>query len=110
MKQTTTVQVYQDSFEKSLNKVDLIDEYVISLFIGGLKEDIAYAVRMYKPTSLSDVFCLSKLQEASNSMTKGRHTSWTASSKNNVTPNVNKEGGNVSRNANLKRPFKRLTQ
>ncbi|GJW80097.1 putative nucleotidyltransferase, ribonuclease H [Tanacetum coccineum] len=94
LKQSTTIQVYQESFKELLNKVDLRNEYAISLFIGGLKEDITYVVRLFKPTSLSDVFCLSKLQEASNSVTKGKHTSWTASSKNNVTPSVNKEGGN----------------
>ncbi|GKA03460.1 reverse transcriptase, partial [Tanacetum coccineum] len=63
LKQTTTVQVYQDSFEELLNKVDLNDDYAISLFTGGLKEEISYDVRMFKPNTLSDVFCLSKLQE-----------------------------------------------
>ncbi|GJZ17302.1 reverse transcriptase [Tanacetum coccineum] len=106
LKLTTTVQVYQESFKDFLNKVDLSDEYAVSLFIGGLKEDIAYAVRMFKPNNLSDVFCLSKLQEASNSMTKGKHTSWTASSKSNVTHNVNKEGGNAFKTTNPNRPFR----
>ncbi|GJY35392.1 retrotransposon-related protein [Tanacetum coccineum] len=55
LKQTTNVEVYQDSFEELLNKVELNKSYVISLFIRGLKEDIAYVVRMFKPTSLVDV-------------------------------------------------------
>ncbi|GKF42987.1 reverse transcriptase [Tanacetum coccineum] len=46
LKQTTTVQVYQDSFEDLLNKVDLNEPYAISLFIGGLKEEIAYSLHV----------------------------------------------------------------
>lgn len=110
LKQTTNVQVYQDSFEELLNKVELSDAYAISLFIGGLKEDIAYAVRMFKPTSLSDVFSLSKLQEASNIVSKNKHTPCTSSSKSTVNSSANKEGSHVPRNVNPNRPFKRLTQ
>ncbi|GJU56553.1 hypothetical protein Tco_1230267 [Tanacetum coccineum] len=57
-------QVYQDSFEASLNKVEINEYYVVSLFINGLKEEIAYAIRMFKHATLIDVFCLFKLQEA----------------------------------------------
>ncbi|GKD51279.1 reverse transcriptase [Tanacetum coccineum] len=64
LKQTTNVQVYQDSFEASLNKVEINESYVVSLFINGLKEEIAYAIRMFKHATLIDVFCLFKLQEA----------------------------------------------
>nr|GEX21402.1 phosphate transporter PHO1 homolog 9-like isoform X2 [Tanacetum cinerariifolium] len=38
--QTTSVQVYQDLFESLMNKVELIEPYAISLFNGGLKEEI----------------------------------------------------------------------
>ncbi|GKA04503.1 retrotransposon-related protein [Tanacetum coccineum] len=41
LKQTINVQVYQDSFEELLNKVELSEAYAVSLFIGGLKESIA---------------------------------------------------------------------
>nr|GEV24612.1 hypothetical protein [Tanacetum cinerariifolium] len=93
----------------------------VYLFIGGLKEEIAYAVRMFKPTSLFDVFCLSKLQEASNSVTKGRSTSALTACKNNVVGTTyNREGGSVTRNvANMhvqtnttmpNRPFEKFTQ
>ncbi|GJU82323.1 hypothetical protein Tco_1284688 [Tanacetum coccineum] len=47
-------------------------------------EDIVYVVRMLRPTSLSDVFCLSKLQKASNSMSKSKHAPLLTASKNNV--------------------------
>nr|GEU81048.1 reverse transcriptase [Tanacetum cinerariifolium] len=110
LKQTTSVQVYQDSFEELLNKVELNEPYAISLFIGGLKEDIAYVVRWFKPTSLV-VFCLSKLQEANNSVSKIRHTPVLTTPKSSS--NVNKGGGIVPRivnNAIPNRPFKKLTR
>ncbi|GKC75618.1 reverse transcriptase [Tanacetum coccineum] len=76
LRQTTSVQVNQDSFEELLNKVDIKDTYAVSLFIRGLKEEITYAVRMFKPTSLSDAFCLAKLKKANNSVTRGRPTQY----------------------------------
>ncbi|GKA36421.1 hypothetical protein Tco_0722912 [Tanacetum coccineum] len=41
IRQMSTVQVYQDLFEALLNKVELTEAYAISLFIRGLKEEIA---------------------------------------------------------------------
>ncbi|GJZ76963.1 reverse transcriptase [Tanacetum coccineum] len=84
LKQTTNVQVYQDSFEELLNKVELSKSYAVSLFIRGLREDIAYAVRMFRPTSPIDVFCLSKLQEANNSVSKSKHAPVLVNPKTNV--------------------------
>nr|GEZ26198.1 hypothetical protein [Tanacetum cinerariifolium] len=77
-------EVYQDSFEALLNKVNLDDSCAISLFIGGLKEEIAYVVRMFKPTSLTKVFSLLKLQGASNSVPKGKHSVSFGPTKNTV--------------------------
>ncbi|GKE34709.1 reverse transcriptase, partial [Tanacetum coccineum] len=112
--------VYQDSFKELLNKVDIKDTYAVSLFIGGLKEEIAYAVRMFKPTSLSDAFCLAKLQEANNFVTRGRPTPVQTVSKNVVSNPYNRGGGSVSKNvvtmpvqtniAMPNRPFKRLSK
>nr|GEX99419.1 retrotransposon-related protein [Tanacetum cinerariifolium] len=111
LKQTISVQVYQDSFEELLNKVELNEPYAISLLIGGLKEDIAYDVRMFKPTSLVDVFCFSKLQEANTSVSKIRHTPVLTTPKSSI--NVNKGRGIVPRiinNVISNKPFKKLTQ
>ncbi|GJZ99715.1 reverse transcriptase [Tanacetum coccineum] len=120
LRQTTSVQVYQDSFGELLNKVDVKDAYAVSLFIGGLKEEIAYVVRMFKTTSLSDAFCLAKLQKASNSITRGRPTTVQTASRNMVSTPYNRGGGSVTKNVvNLpvqtntvmpNRPFKRLTK
>ncbi|GKB50488.1 reverse transcriptase [Tanacetum coccineum] len=120
LRQTISVQVYQDSFEELLNKVDIKDAYAVSLFIGGLKEEIAYAVRMFKPISLSDAFCLAKLQEANNSVTRGRPTPVQTVSKNVVSNPYNRGGGSMSKNvvtmpvqtntAMPNIPFKRLSK
>nr|GEV32796.1 hypothetical protein [Tanacetum cinerariifolium] len=116
LKHTTSVQVFQDSFEALLNKVDLDDSCAISLFIGGLKEEIAYDVRMFKPTSLTEVFSLSKLQEASNSVTKGKHSSSFGPLKNTWYTNQRGGGGGTrivpiqSTTVTPNRPFKKLTQ
>ncbi|GKB97942.1 putative mitochondrial protein [Tanacetum coccineum] len=84
LKQTTNMQVYQDSFEALLNKVELSESYVISLFIGGYKEEITYVVRMFKPTTLIDVFYLSKLHEANMSVSKSRNASLLTTPRTNV--------------------------
>ena len=44
LKQTSIVQVYQDKFEDLLNRLDLTVSLAISLFIGGLKDEIAMPV------------------------------------------------------------------
>nr|GFA96504.1 hypothetical protein [Tanacetum cinerariifolium] len=118
LKHTTSVQVYQDSFEALLNKVNLDDSCAISLFIGGLKEEIAYAVRMFKPTNLTEVFSLSKLQEASNSVTKGKHSASFGPTKNTVFGPTNQRGESSrtrivpvqSTTVTPNRPSKKLTQ
>ncbi|GJW44372.1 hypothetical protein Tco_0073171 [Tanacetum coccineum] len=79
-----------------------------------VQEDIAYAVRMFKPTSLVDVFCLSKLQEANNFVSKSRHTPVLTTPKSiKISKKFNKGGGVVAKNVNNtmpNRPFKKLTQ
>ncbi|GJS90674.1 reverse transcriptase [Tanacetum coccineum] len=92
LRQTTTVQVYHDLFEGLMNKVKLTESYAISLFIGGLRDEINIAVRMFKPTKLTDTGI--------------------------VNTNVNSNGGNSGKNmtpaqnsTNVpNKPFKRLTQ
>lgn len=117
LKQTTNVQVYQETFEALLNKVDLPESCIISLFIGGLKDEIAYAVRMFRPTTLIDVLCLAKLQEANISVTKSRSALLLTNPRNSATSGyVNRGGGNVLRPVNnvpvvnQNRPFKKLSQ
>nr|GEV98435.1 copia protein [Tanacetum cinerariifolium] len=64
------VQVYIDSFDILMNKVEVTEAQAISFFLGGLDKDIEMSVRMFKPHSLADAHCLSKLQEANNNVSK----------------------------------------
>nr|GEW56588.1 reverse transcriptase [Tanacetum cinerariifolium] len=72
LKQVGSVQAYQDLFEALLNKVDQLEAYAISLFIGGLKDEIGLAMRIFKPNKLTDAYCLSKMQEATLAIPKCR--------------------------------------
>ncbi|GJY02519.1 hypothetical protein Tco_0360671 [Tanacetum coccineum] len=47
---------------------------LFSLFIGGLKDDISMSVRMFKPNTMTDVYCLGKMQEATLQVVKTKHT------------------------------------
>jgi len=47
-----------------LNRVDLSINQAVSCFLSGLCDEIQCAVRMFKPASLQDAYCLAKLQEA----------------------------------------------
>ncbi|GJX34061.1 retrotransposable element Tf2 [Tanacetum coccineum] len=73
-KHVTYLQLYQEQFEALMNKVELSEAYVVSLFIGGLKDEIGMHVRMFKPNTLSDVYCLAKMQEATLQAIKTRQT------------------------------------
>ena len=64
LRQTGSVQVYQESFELLLNKVELSEKHAISLYLGGLRDEIAMLIRMLNPTCLTDVFCWAKMEEA----------------------------------------------
>nr|GEU39550.1 putative mitochondrial protein [Tanacetum cinerariifolium] len=74
LKHVTIVQLYQEQFEVLMNKVELSEAYAVSLFIGGLKDKIRKHVRMFKPKTVLDVYCLTKMQEATLQVLKTRQT------------------------------------
>ncbi|GJR98552.1 hypothetical protein Tco_0270726 [Tanacetum coccineum] len=55
---------YQDTYDNLLSKVEVSEEHAISLYLGGLPTELEMAVRMFKPKTLSDAYCLTTLQEA----------------------------------------------
>ena len=65
LKQLGLVQTYVEKFEGLMNQVCLFEEYTISCFIGGLKEELQYTVKMFAPRSLQQAIGLAKLQEKS---------------------------------------------
>ena len=54
LKQTTTVEVYQDEFERISQLIDALPEnHLIGCFIAGLKDDIRLDVKLKKPRTLT---------------------------------------------------------
>ena len=62
--QQGTVEQYQEQFDSLLTWADMPVPYAVSCFLSGLIEEIQTAVRMFKPNTLHDAYCLAKLQEA----------------------------------------------
>ncbi|KAJ8751592.1 hypothetical protein K2173_016841 [Erythroxylum novogranatense] len=64
LKQTSTVAVYQDTFERLTQQVSSLPEkFLVSSFIAGLKDEIRLDVKLKKPTSLSDAFGAARIVE-----------------------------------------------
>nr|GEU48173.1 reverse transcriptase [Tanacetum cinerariifolium] len=66
LKQEGSVQQYQEAFKTLLNRVELNEAYVVSLFIEGLKKEVNMPIRM---------FSMAKMQEATNAVLKPMYNS-----------------------------------
>ena len=74
LKQVGTVKEYQEKFESLLNMVDLDEKHSISLFLGGLKDEISLQIRMFTLTTLTDAFHMAKMQEQTLVALKSRYS------------------------------------
>nr|CAD1837126.1 unnamed protein product [Ananas comosus var. bracteatus] len=63
LRQIGSVLEYQDKFDALLNRVELSEEYAVSCFISGLKDEIQIPIRMFQPRTLQRALSLAKLQE-----------------------------------------------
>lgn len=64
LRQTTTIEAFKCEFEHLSNQLHgLAVPYKLSCFLGGLREDIRYMVRMMQPQSLLSTFGIAKMQE-----------------------------------------------
>ncbi|GJX93861.1 gypsy/ty3 retroelement polyprotein [Tanacetum coccineum] len=63
LKQTGSVQNYQEAFEALLNKVDLPEPIAKSMFIRGLKPKVGTPMRMFQANNLSGSYQLARMQE-----------------------------------------------
>lgn len=68
------MQGYQEQFESLLNQVDIIESQAISMYLGGLYNEIGLPVKMFKPRSLTDTYSLARLQESIVAASKARYT------------------------------------
>ena len=97
LKQTASVQSYQDLFEGLLNKVELTQKQAISMFLGGLKDEVFMPIRMFSLTSLADVFSMARLQESTNVVMKSRYAPSTSYSRPTSFGNGNRGNGLLPR-------------
>nr|GEU32974.1 hypothetical protein [Tanacetum cinerariifolium] len=64
LKQVASVKEYYESYIDILNRLQHPQEYSLSYFVDGLKEDIRCMVMLFKPQTIHEAYCLAKLQEA----------------------------------------------
>ncbi|GJR15346.1 VIER F-box protein 2 [Tanacetum coccineum] len=131
LKHEGEVKVYQEQFEVLLDRRELVEFYAVSLFISVLKSEISMSVRMFKPTTFKDTFCLARMQEATLALIKTKpvsqffsqrsnNSSYASRYNSNVTPAISiilkpllhlPSSSNNSTNKNVKSVFrKKLTQ
>lgn len=71
LRQSGSVEDYKTQFESlSLRLRGLSDNYKLSCFLSGLRDDIRLPVRIFNPTSLISAYSLAKIQEENLSLTK----------------------------------------
>nr|GFA86516.1 reverse transcriptase [Tanacetum cinerariifolium] len=73
LKQTRSVQPYQEAFEALLNRVNLPEQVAVSMFMGGLKPEVGTPMRVFQATTLSETYGLARMQEATNTILKPRY-------------------------------------
>ncbi|KAL5739171.1 hypothetical protein ACOSQ2_028351 [Xanthoceras sorbifolium] len=74
LKQMTTIQSYQEAFEKLSYKVDnLPKNFLIGCFIEGLRDDIRLDVNVKQPWTLADTIGMARLIEERNTLQKKKN-------------------------------------
>ncbi|GJW24762.1 copia protein [Tanacetum coccineum] len=102
------VQLYIDAFDLIMTKVEVLEAQAVSFFLGGLNKEIEMIVRMFKPQSLADAYCLSKLQEANNNVSRKINKSLMPTPKpvyNNFVRNTGSQMKNVNYTPNRPKPM-----
>ncbi|KAH0697641.1 hypothetical protein KY290_015524 [Solanum tuberosum] len=64
LRQTGTVREFQFAFSRLLTQCNLTTAQAISCFLGGLKDELVGTILMHEPQTLSKVFRLARLTEA----------------------------------------------
>ena len=72
--QTGTLQEYLEEFDMLSHKVNLTEDYSLSCFISGLKDEIKIPVRMFGPKNLQQAYALARLQDSYISATEPQKT------------------------------------
>nr|GEZ49022.1 hypothetical protein [Tanacetum cinerariifolium] len=71
LKQSTTVVIYQETFERLSNRVEgLPESFLVCCFIGGLKDEIRLEVKLKKPRRLVKAMGMARLVEEKNNLAR----------------------------------------
>jgi hypothetical protein len=71
IQQIGTLREYQQEFKRLANRVEgWRQKALVGAFLGGLKSDIVFAVRMFKPKTLCDAIELARMRDENNSKNK----------------------------------------
>ncbi|XP_077242441.1 uncharacterized protein LOC143882949 [Tasmannia lanceolata] len=110
LQQETTVKDYQEQFEELAARTKgLRDEFFISCFTSGLKEEIRSVVQLFKPSTISQASGMARLQEENaEAMSRRSRAAHVRSEQPKATP-ATKLGPMLS-NSKSPSTFKRLTQ
>ncbi|GKA46850.1 putative mitochondrial protein [Tanacetum coccineum] len=57
VRHVTTIEDYQNAFDKLISRVDLPVDQLISFYNVGLQTDVKLAVRMFRPRTLVEAYC-----------------------------------------------------
>ncbi|XP_019451923.1 PREDICTED: uncharacterized protein LOC109354024 [Lupinus angustifolius] len=66
LRQKSTIVEYHEEFDAIITRLDLSEDYMLSCFLGGLKNDVQMMVRMFQPQTVRKTFTLAKLYEAAS--------------------------------------------
>lgn len=66
LSQTGTLKAYCLAFDVLLNKVTISEKHAVSLFVGGLKQEIRCMVKMFNPRNLREAYAYAQQQEVAN--------------------------------------------
>lgn len=79
-----SIKLYQERFEKLANRTKgLTEEFFVSCFVSGLKDEIKTEVQIFQPTTISHAIGLARLQEESIETLSRRNKTPQRSSNNN---------------------------
>nr|KYP66116.1 hypothetical protein KK1_012400 [Cajanus cajan] len=67
LRQKKFVCEYHEEFDSIVNRLNLSEEYMLSCFLGGLKNEIQMLVCMFQPSTIRRAFTLARMYEAANS-------------------------------------------
>ncbi|KAE9587436.1 putative succinate dehydrogenase (quinone) [Lupinus albus] len=66
LRQKGSMTKYHQDFNAIITKLDLSEEYTLSYFLDGLRQDIQLLVRVFQPQTMMKIFTLAKTYEAAN--------------------------------------------